>query len=134
MEVSMDPRRIDLHERLNYPTYVALVGLVMLLIAVYGLVDRIDRNADKADNSAERGSVATIVAAQRIIAARELARGFEKCPPQDPGMTTIVTLIVRTRPDNMPEVVTCIRYAERPLAPRTRRQAFETVIAGRADR
>lgn len=115
-------------EHPHYPVWLMSIALILLVLAAYGVVDRIDQRADKIDAAAEQVAVSVTAAAQRIITARELAKGYDRCPPAEPGMTDVITMVIRSGADNKPEVLTCIRYAERPYAPRTKRMANPIVL------
>lgn len=108
-------------ENPSYPLWIAVPAIALLIFGALGLVDSIDREADRRDADAR----AAAVAAASVIESRkrELARGYDLCPPAAPGMTNVLMMVVRSAADEEPEVVSCARLAERPFTPRARRQS-----------
>ncbi len=111
-----------------FPVWTMGIALFLLVLAAYGVVDRVDQRADQIDAAAERVALSFTATAQRLIEARELSKGYQLCPPKAEGMTDVLTLVIRSGADNKPEVLTCIRYAQRPYSPQAKRMSSRIVL------
>jgi len=92
---------------------IAVAGLVVIVLAVFGIVGSIDRRIEETGPQVHERM-------QRAAAAAELERGLRACPAPGPGMTDQVVMIMRYDTFDAPTVTRCFRIAERPFAPRRR--------------
>ena len=100
--------------RARWTNRMAVAGLVVIVLSVFGIVGAIDRRVEEetAPQVHER--------MQRAAAAAEFERGLRSCPPYGPGFTDQVVMIMRYDTFDAPTVTRCLRIAERSFAPRRR--------------